>query len=252
MPRRLRYGEEATLVEHLDELRTRIIILLVALALCTVVTFVFHGHLLEWLNRALPASRRRPVTFGVAEPFVTSFIVSLYAAALLTLPVLIWQGWAFFAPAVEEHAQRRLAGMVAFATALGLPGLAFGYFVVLPRAVHFLTNYDSSRYTILIRARDYYSFTTMVLLAVVLIFEVPIVVLGLVRIGALTSTTLRRNRRWGYFIVAVIALGLPGPDPVTTAFELLPMWAIYEGSIWLSVFVERRAARMEPASLPEL
>jgi sec-independent protein translocase protein TatC len=178
-------------------------------------------------------------------------MVSLYAAVLLALPVILWQAWAFFAPAVAEHSQRQVAALVALATSLGMAGLTFGYFVVLPRAVHFLTNYDNKHYRILIRARDYYSFTILVLFAIVLIFEVPMVVLGLVRIGALTSTRLRRNRRWGYMIVAVIALGLPGPDPITTMFELLPMWALFELSIWMSVLVERRMQAAVPEPVPE-
>jgi sec-independent protein translocase protein TatC len=78
------------------------------------------------------------------------------------------------------------------------------------------------------------------LLGIVIVFELPIVVLGLVSIGVLSSARLRKNRRIGYFIVAVVALGLPGPDPVTTALELVPMWALFEGSIWLAVLVEQR------------
>jgi len=131
---------------------------------------------------------------------------------------------------------------VAAATALGAAGLAFGYFVLLPRAVHWLTNYDNQQFHNLIQAKPYYSFVSTVLLGIVVVFELPMVVLGLVSLGVLSSRTLRKNRRLGYFITAVIALGLPGPDPVTTGLELLPMWALFESSIWLAVFVERRAA----------
>jgi sec-independent protein translocase protein TatC len=248
LPRRLTYGEEATLVEHLEELRSRIIVILLALAAATIFTYAFHAHLIRWLNEALPPNRRHPVTFGVAEPFTTSIMVSLYAAVVIALPVILWQTWAFFGPAFERSTQRAAAGLVVLATALAFGGLAFGYFVVLPRALHFLTNYDSNLFNIQIRARDYYSFAATLLLAIVAIFEVPVVVQGLVRVGVLTSATLRRNRRWGYFIVAVIALGLPGPDPVTTALELLPMWAIFELSIWLAVLVERRSAAAQPVA----
>jgi sec-independent protein translocase protein TatC len=87
---------------------------------------------------------------------------------------------------------------------------------------------------------SYYSFTATVLLGIVAVFELPVVVLGLVGIGVLSSRVLRRNRPLGYFVVAVVALGLPGPDPVTTALELLPMWALFEGSIWLAVAAEQR------------
>jgi sec-independent protein translocase protein TatC len=113
--------------------------------------------------------------------------------------------------------------------------------------VHWLTNYDTTHFKTLIRASSYYSFVVSVLLGVVCVFETPLVVLALVNLGVLSSAGLRRNRRKGYFIVAVLALALPGPDPVTTLLELLPMWALFEGSIWLAVYVERRAAKLSVA-----
>jgi sec-independent protein translocase protein TatC len=242
LPRRLDHGEEATLVEHLEELRWRLFIILSALAIGTILAFAFHTHILDWMNHPLPAGRRRPVTLGVAEPFTVSLTVSIYAGFLLSLPVTLWQIWSFFAPAFDPGIERRVLGLVAFATVLGVAGLAFGYFILLPRAVHWLTNYDNKHFTILIQAKAYYAFTSTVLLGIVVVFELPIVLLGLVHLGVLSSRTLRKNRRIGYFIVAVVALALPGPDPVTTALELLPMWVLFEGSIWLAVLAEKRAA----------
>ncbi len=249
LPRRLGHGEEATLVEHLEELRWRLFIVIGALALGTIVAFAFHGHILDWLNHPLPAERRKPLTLGVAEPFTVSLTVSVYAGFLLSLPVTLWQLWSFFAPAFDPSHERRVLGLVAFATVLGGSGLAFGYWILLPRAVHWLTNYDQKHFTILIQAKAYYGFTSTVLLGIVVVFELPLVLLGLVYLGVITSAQLRKNRRIGYFIVAVVALGLPGPDPVTTGLELLPMWALFEGSIWLAVFVERRAARQSVSVL---
>src|SRR5256885_897948 len=239
LPQRLQHDEGATLVEHLEELRWRIIVVLCALALTTIVAFVFHGHILDWLNHPLPADRRRVVTLGVAEPFTVSVTVSVYAGFLLALPVILWQLWAFLAPAFDPKIERRVFGLVAFATALGTAGIAFGYWIVLPRALQWLNHYDDTHFTNLIQAKAYYSFTATVLLGIVLVFELPMFVLGLVSIGVLSSASLRRNRRLGYFIVAVIALGLPGPDPVTTGLELLPMWALFQGSIWPPGFVVR-------------
>jgi sec-independent protein translocase protein TatC len=238
LPQRLQHGEEATFVEHLEELRWRIMVALGALALATIVAFSFHARLLDWLDQALPADRRRPVTLGVAEPFTVSLTVSLYAGFLLALPVILWQLWSFLAPAFDASIERRVRGLVAFATALGVAGLAFGYWVLLPRSLQWLTHYDDTQFTHLIGAKAYYSFTATMLLGIVIVFELPIVVLGLVSIRVLTASRLRKNRRLGYFIVAVVALGLPGPDPVTTALELLPMWALFEGSIWLAALVE--------------
>ena len=130
--------------------------------------------------------------------------------------------------------------LVAFAAALAAAGLAFGYWILLPRAIHFLTNYDSRHFLHLIKASTYYSFVVTILLGVVVIFQLPLVVLGLVALGVLSSRSLRKNRRLGYLITAAIALALPGPDLVTTFLELLPMWVLFEGSIWLAVLFEHR------------
>ena len=242
--RRLDREDEATLVEHLEEMRQRIMVALAAVALATAVAFVFHDRILDWLARPLPVAHRHVAAFGVTEPFSVSLAVSLYAGILFALPVLLWQSWSFLAPALDAAAERRILLLALFGLVLGAAGLAFGYGVLLPRAVHFLTNYDTTHFKILIRASSYYSFVVSVLLGVVAVFETPLVVLAAVNLGILSSTGLRRNRRKGYFFVAVAALALPGPDPVTTLLELLPMWALFEGSIWLAVYAERRAAKL--------
>ena len=253
LPRRLRHGEEATLVEHLDELRSRIFVSLGALAVGFTVAFVFHHRLIHWLNRPLPdaVSNKQPITLGVAEPFLTSVKVSLAVGLALALPVVLWQLWSFLAPAVEEHAQRTVVFFVLFSTVLLVAGIAFGYFLVLPSALGFLTHYDDTLYNVQIRARDYFSFALLVLMGVGVLFELPVFVLSLVRLGVLSTRTLRKNRRLGYFIVAVVAVLLPGIDPVTTTLEAIPLMVLYEGSIWLSVLMERRSPRIEAASLSE-
>jgi sec-independent protein translocase protein TatC len=242
-PRKLAHGEEATLVEHLEELRWRIFIVLGALVVATIVAYVFHTHILDWLNRPLPAGRRRTYTFGVAEPFTVSLRVSVYAGFVLSLPITMWQVWSFFAPAVDARVERRAISMAGVAGLLGVGGLAFGYYLLLPNAIHWLTNYDKHQFVQLVQAKPYYTFVSTVLLGTVVIFELPLVVVGLVRVGVLSSQTLRKQRRLGYFVTAVIALALPGPDPVTTGLELFAMWALFEASIWASVLIERRAER---------
>jgi sec-independent protein translocase protein TatC len=239
-PRRLRHGEEATLVEHLGELRTRLIVCLLALTVGFAVAYVFHGHLLDWLNRPLPHRLKKPVTFSPIEPFSTSIFVSLWAGFLLALPIVFWQVWAFLAPAFEEHRQRSMSLLVAFATLLGLGGVAFGYFVILSPAIHFLTNFDSPHYTILIRARDYYRFAGFVLLGVALAFEVPVFVLALVRLRILSAAKLRSTWRFGVFVMTVIGVLLPGVDPVSTILSVIPLVALYVLSIGLATFLEPR------------
>jgi len=240
LPRRLRHGEEATLVEHLGELRARLVICLVAITAAFAFTYAFHGHLLTWLNRPLPADKRPPVTFGVLEPFTMSIMISFYAALLIALPIVFWQVWAFLAPAFDERYQRSVGILVVFAAALSVAGIAFGYFIVLPPAVHFLTNYDSQHYDILIRARDYYSFTSLLLLAVALAFEIPVFVLGLVRLRIVSAAKLRRGWRVGIFAMVVLGVLLPGVDPVSTALSCLVLVSLYALSIGLASFFEPR------------
>jgi sec-independent protein translocase protein TatC len=240
LPRRLHHGEEATLVEHLEELRSRLLISLVALAISGGVAFGFHQTLLRWLRAPLPDQHDTLATFGVTEPFFTSLRVSFYAGFALALPVLLWQLWAFLAPAFEEAHQRVVAGFVAFSTALFMGGIFFAYYVVLPAALRFLTNYDDKIYDNFIRAREYITFATVTILAVALVFELPIFVLTLVRIGVLSSEKLRRNRRIGIVIVVAVAVLLPSVDPVSLVFEAVPLLILFEGSIWLSAFFEKR------------
>jgi sec-independent protein translocase protein TatC len=245
--RRLPREEDATLVEHLDELRQRIIVTVTAVAVTTVAAYTVHGRILDFLTRALPAGHRQLTTFGVAEPLSVSIAVSLYAGVVLALPFILWQAWSFLVPALDATAERKILAYAAFGMVLAGAGLAFGYDVLLPRALHFLTSYDTENFRIMIRATSYFSFIVAILLGVVCVFETPLVILAAVNLGVLTSKTLRRNRRKGYFIVAAVALALPGPDPVTTMLELLPMWILFEGSIWLAVLAERRAARLAVA-----
>ena len=239
LPRRLSHGEEATLVEHLDELRSRLFIALGALAVAFVVCFAFHERIVRWLTEPLPDDRKL-VTFGVTEPFTTSVKVSLIAAFALALPVLLYQAWSFLAPAMEEHTQRVVSLFVLAGTLLFVAGVAFGYFIVLDQALEFLTSYDEDLYDIQIRASYYYSFVAYTLLAIGLVFNLPIFILALVRLGVLTSGTLRRNRRIGIAIVIVGAALLPTVDPVSLVFETIPLLILYEGSIWAAVFFEKR------------
>jgi sec-independent protein translocase protein TatC len=252
VPRRLSHGEEATLVEHLDELRHRLFIMLGAVLAGVIVAFVFHKHILHWLNGPLPSWIDKPITLSVSEPFMTSLWVSLYAGVLLAMPVILWQVWAFFVPAMEDRHSRTLAWYTLLATVLLVGGIFFGYFVALPAAVSFLTNYDHQFFNVQLRAKDYYAFTTMVMVAMAIVFELPIFVLAAVRMGIISTDTLRNNRKMGYFIVAIIGVLLPGVDPITTTIETIPLIILYELTIWLCVLTDRRAARQaEVASIGE-
>ena len=241
LPRRLRPGENVTLVEHLEELRARLLISLGAVAVAFIFTYWFRDAIIRWLRRPVP-DRYELTTLSPGEPFVTSFTVALYAAIAIAVPILVWQIWAFLAPALEAPSQRVVVRLLAAATVLLFCGMAFAYFVVLPNAITFLLEFDSELYATQLRAREYLSFAALLILAMGLLFELPIFILGLVRLGVLTAAKLRRNRRIGYGLALIAVVLLPGVEFVSMALQALPVVALFELSIWLSVFFERRWA----------
>jgi sec-independent protein translocase protein TatC len=238
-PRRLGTDEEATVVEHLTELRHRLLIALFAIVPAFLVCFYFHTDLIELLKRPLPPDKTL-VTLGVVEPFTTAVKVSLGVAVAVTLPILLYQLWAFLAPAIEEGVQRTVAVFATLATILFAGGILFSYVVVMPRALDFLTNFNDDVFQVQIRASYYFSFVTLTLLATGLAFQMPIFILALVRLRVLTAARLRQNRRIGILIMVVFAILLPTVDPVSLALEVIPLLLLFELSIWLSAFMEKR------------
>jgi sec-independent protein translocase protein TatC len=247
-PRRLSHDEEATLVEHLTELRHRLVICLLAIVPAFGLAYAFHEQLIERLKDLAPEGTKF-VTLGVTEPFTTSLKVSFYAALAIVLPLLLWQIWAFLAPAVAEDTQRVLSVFVVFSTTLFVAGLAFCYSIVLPKALDFLVEYDAGLYEQQIRASYYLSFVTLTLFAFGIAFQMPIFILGLVRLGVLSSERLRRNRRLGYVLMLTFAILLPTVDPVSLALEVAPLVLLFEISIWISVLMERRWERAAAEAL---
>jgi sec-independent protein translocase protein TatC len=255
LPRRLGHADRVTLVEHLDELRTRIIISGVALLGALVVTWIFRKTIIGWLNRPLPeiceldpqtgkeiCGPPQPITLNPLEAFSTSFKIAFLAALAITLPILLWQLWGFLAPAFEETSQAVVAKLVLAGTVLFAGGAAFAYFVALPAAIPFLLEFDSDIYTNEIRAGPYYSFAATSIFGMGILFELPIVILGLVRLGITSSAQLRRNRRIGLGLCVIAGVLLPGVDFVSTAVQTIPILLLFELSIWVAAFFERRWA----------
>jgi sec-independent protein translocase protein TatC len=250
LPRRLDHGEEASLVEHLEELRSRLFVCIGALVVGAVVGFAIHHQLIHVLERTLPKKYQdQLVVFSPLEAFTTTIWISIWFAVVATLPILLWQAWSFFAPAVGDSHSTLMRWLVVGATICAVGGMVFGYFVVLPNAERFLTNFDHSQLKYLPRAKDFLSFCINMLMAMALVFELPVFVLGLTQLGVLPTSKLRKNRRIGYFICTTLGLCLPGVDLVSTFFEVVPLLVLFEASIWLAVFVERRTGRVKAAAL---
>lgn len=236
-------ADRLTLVGHLEELRRRLGWTLAALLVATIVAFAVHGHLLDLLDAPLPASAPDPVTLGVAEPFTTSLRISFWAALALTMPFASWQLWAFVAPAFGAARRRTIVALVAASTVLFAAGGAFGYFVALPQSLAFLVNYDAHHYSVQLRASELYRFNALVLLACGAVFQLPIVLLGLVRFRVIDTARLRRNRRVGWAVVAALAVLMPGVDPILTGLTFIPLVVLYEGTVLVATILERRWSR---------
>jgi len=227
------FEDRLTLVEHLDELRTRLIIAGSAFAVAFALCFWQNDRLLDIANAPLPGDRT-PITFGVAEPFTTTVTISAYAAIVLALPVILYQAFAYILPALTTREKRYIVPFLIMAPGLFIAGVVFGYFVVLPAATKFLLNFNDNQFNIQIRARDYYSFFTLTLAVMGLIFELPIAILAVTRLGIVTPEQLSQNRRYAYLILIIVAALLPGTDPVTMLIEAVPLLLLFEASVLLA------------------
>jgi sec-independent protein translocase protein TatC len=245
------FDEHLTLVEHLDELRSRIIVsgavLLVAVALC----FWQNALLLDIANAPLPGDRV-PITFGVTEPFITTVTLSVYAGLLLAMPVILYQLYAYVLPAFSPHERRVVLPFMLMVPFLFIGGVVFAYFVVVPAATSFLLNFNADEFNIEVRAREYYSFFALTLISVGVLFQIPVGVLAVTRLGIVTPETLARNRRYAVLAIAVVAMLLPGTDPVTMLVSMLPLLLLFEFSLILArIFGRPREPEGEPAGAGE-
>jgi sec-independent protein translocase protein TatC len=199
------------------------------------------------IPRTVPGEK--PVTLGVGEPLTSTLTVAMYFALVIALPVILYELYGFVLPALNPGERRVATPLLAAIPLLFAVGVAFGYFVVLPAATRFLVNFNSSEFNVLVQASQYYRFAATVLLAMGLVFQVPVAILAATRVGIVTTRQLRRNRRYAIVACAAVAAFLPG-DVITMLLETLPLYLLYELSILLAMFVERSASRGGRPSSP--
>jgi sec-independent protein translocase protein TatC len=196
-----------------------------------------------------PPEGDKPVTLGIGEPFTTTLTVTLIFALILSLPVLLQQAYAFLLPAVSAGQRKRLLPLTAAVPLLFITGVAFGYFVVLPAAVHFFQNFNSGQFNVLVQASQYYKFAATTLLAMGLLFELPVAIVAITTAGVVTPKQLRHNRRYAAGACAAVAAFLPG-DAVTMLLETVPLYLLFELSLLVAGIVERRTERAAREAVP--
>ena len=234
------HEERLTLVDHLDELRSRLILCAIAFGTVFALTTWQNHRILEIVNRPLPDNLPEPITFGITEPFTTTLTNAAYAGILISLPFLLYQIYAFILPAFSPKERKVATPLLMMVPVLFTAGVVFCYFVVLPPATDFLLAFNDSEFNTQVRARDYYSFVTLTMVAMGLGFQVPVAILAAVKLGITTPEKLRKNRRYAVLVIAIVAAFLPTIDPVTLILEMIPLLLLYEFSIVLSSWVGRQ------------
>lgn len=245
MSRRIRpvsHEDRLTLVQHLDELRNRLIVCAAAFGVALALCFWQNHLLLEIASGPLPANHKQLLTFGVTEPLITTLTVAAYGAIVLSLPIVLYQLYAYVLPAFSDAERRVALPIMLLAPLLFAAGVAFAYFIVMPAAVKFLLNFNDNQFNVQVRAREYYSFFSTTMLAGGIVFQLPLAILAVTRLGIVSVERLRANRRYAYLAIAIVAAALPGVDPISMLIEMVPLLALYELSILLARAFGRPAA----------
>ena len=236
MPRKIRpvaHDDRLSLVDHLDELRSRLIFALIAFSVAFAFCFWQDEALIDIINHPLPDGTE-PLTLSPTEPLLTTMTVAAYGAILIAMPVILYQIYAFVLPAFSPNERKVALPLLLMVPVLFLGGVAFGYFVVMKPALSFLLNFNDTEFQTELRAKDYYSFVSLSLLSIGILFQIPVGVLGLTKLGITTPEKLRKNRRFAILGCAVLAALLPTIDPVTMLIEMVPLIVLYELSILLA------------------
>jgi sec-independent protein translocase protein TatC len=228
------HEDQLTLVEHLDELRTRIVICIAVFGASLAFCFWQNHLLLEIASAPLPSNHDKLLTFGVTEAFTTTLTVATYGALILSMPILLYQAYAYVLPAFSDHERSSILPILLSVPVLFIAGVAFAYFVVMPPAVEFLLGFNDTQFNVQVRARDYYSFFSTTLLAGGIVFQLPLAILAVTRLGIVTVEQLSRNRRYAYLVIAVLAAALPGVDPISMLIEMVPLLVLFELSILIA------------------
>jgi len=251
----VQFDERLTLVEHLDELRKRIIHAAIALAVGVLVAAVFNHFVFDLLLRPLqklgPDAPHKITTFSPAEPFMVSLKVWVYVGLIVAAPIVIYEFWAFVGPAFAPTSRRAVVLVVVVCAVLFLGGVALAYVVVLPKGLAWLFGFNSQYFDTQARASDYFSFVAWFLVAFGAVFEAPVVIIAAVRMGIVQTKTLRQHWRYAIVINAIIAMiATPSQDAFSFVAMFIPLELLYEASLIVARVIERRREPVEQSEGP--
>jgi sec-independent protein translocase protein TatC len=231
--RPIAHEDRLSVIDHLDELRSRLIVCAIAFIAAWALTGWQNHLVLEIVNKPLPDGIE-PITLGPAEAFYTTLTNAAYAALLISLPVILYQLYAFLLPAFSPGERRVATPLLLMVPLLFVTGVVFCYFIVLTPALDFLLNFNADEFNTQVRARDYYSFVTLLMLAMGIGFQIPLGVLAACKLGITNAEKLRRSRRYAIVAIVVLASLLPTLDPLTLILEAIPLYLLFELSILMA------------------
>jgi sec-independent protein translocase protein TatC len=233
-------GAVMPLVDHLAELRRRIIWSVLAIAVGGVVGFLAGPPIIAFLSEPLKGLTTGPLVFtSMGDPFAIRLRISLVVGIILAMPVLLWHLWRFIAPGLTAKERRAILPWIPAALFFFVLGVSIAY-VILPFAAQFLLSFQTADLKALLTVREYFDFVTTLFLAFGLLMEFPIILVGLSRVGIVTSERLRRARRMTILGIAVFsAIATPGGDPISPLVLGITMYILFE----LTAIVIRRSGR---------
>jgi sec-independent protein translocase protein TatC len=244
-----------TLGEHLAELRYRVVISLIAVVITTIVAYVFHGRILDFISQPycdLPTKYRAIqgrctlVAFGVLEPFTVTLKLALYSGVLAASPIWLFQLWRFVTPGLYSHERRYASTFVGVSVMLFAMGASFAY-LTLPKSLHFLLGIANGDIASLLTFNSYLSFFMGMVLVFAISFELPLLVVMLNLVGVVSAARLRGWSRAIIFCIFVFAaMATPSQDPFTMLALSVPMCLLYGVAVLIASVHDRRAARREP------
>jgi sec-independent protein translocase protein TatC len=245
--------DRLTLLEHLDELRKRLFVCLIAATVGVLIAALFNSFMFEALLYPLrqvpnlPETATKITTFSPAEPFMVSLKVWVVGGLILAAPVIIYELWAFMAPAFTSGEKKYFYPIVFATTALFFMGVALAYFLVLPKGLAFLLTFSAGFFNVQLRASDYFTFMALFILAFGVVFELPVVLVLLAKVGVIDDKFLRRHRRWAVLIMAFAAAVItPSQDAFSMLAMFVPLYVLYEVSVVIARFVQPKRVD-EPA-----
>jgi sec-independent protein translocase protein TatC len=244
--------DRMTLMEHLGELRKRLFVSAAAIAVCMLTVAILQQYVFKLLMHPLPKAHRSLLTLSPSEPLLVSLQVWLYSGLILAAPIVIYEFWAFVGPAFTTGERKRILPIAGITAFLFLGGIVFGYWAVLPRGLNFLLGWNSSFFHVQVRAADYLSFAAWFLVAFGAVFEMPVILVGLVRFGVIDVSFLRKHRRAAIVInAAVAAVATPSQDAFSMLAMFIPLVFLYEVAIVVSAVMMRRHRRAVAAKMAD-